>query len=145
MSNFTFLGSQLKKNGSTDLVPTASLDDVPIVALYFSAHWCPPCKGFTPKLRQFYNQVNAEGKKLEIVWVSSDDDQEEFEDYHEEMPWLAMEFESDEADRDEVSEQFGISSIPTLLVMNKDGTVKIPTGKNDVENLGVDCFEQWLA
>ncbi len=25
-----------------------------IVAFYFSAHWCPPCRGFTPVLKKFY-------------------------------------------------------------------------------------------
>jgi thiol-disulfide isomerase/thioredoxin len=23
------------------------------IGIYFSAHWCPPCRGFTPKLVEF--------------------------------------------------------------------------------------------
>lgn len=26
------------------------------LALYFSAHWCPPCRGFTPQLAKWYSQ-----------------------------------------------------------------------------------------
>jgi len=33
------------------------------VALYFSAHWCGPCRGFTPSLKQYYEKINAETKK----------------------------------------------------------------------------------
>ena len=37
----------------------------PFLGLYFSAHWCPPCKAFTPKLVETYNKVKAAGKQLE--------------------------------------------------------------------------------
>lgn len=25
-----------------------------VVCLFFAAHWCPPCRAFTPKLIKFY-------------------------------------------------------------------------------------------
>jgi nucleoredoxin len=30
-----------------------------VVGLYFSAHWCPPCRGFTPNLVAKYNELKA--------------------------------------------------------------------------------------
>ena len=27
------------------------------VGIYFSAHWCPPCRSFTPKLIESYNDA----------------------------------------------------------------------------------------
>jgi thiol-disulfide isomerase/thioredoxin len=28
-----------------------------LVLYYFSAHWCPPCRQFTPLLKDFYEEV----------------------------------------------------------------------------------------
>ena len=66
--------------------------------MYFSAHWCPPCRGFTPKLAEWYNNFKKlpNGDKLEIVFVSSDRDEKTFKEYYAEMPWLALPY----ADRD---------------------------------------------
>ena len=61
----TLLGDELlSKNGPR---PTASaLKDVDVVALYFSAHWCPPCRGFTPKLAACYtNGLNKSAQERE--------------------------------------------------------------------------------
>lgn len=61
--------------------------------LYFSAHWCPPCRAFTPMLGEFYNNLKAAGKSLEIVFVSSDRDEAQWKEYYHSMPWLALPFE----------------------------------------------------
>ena len=44
------------------------------VALYFSAHWCPPCRGFTPVAGDFYKSVAAtDASAFEVIFVSSDE------------------------------------------------------------------------
>jgi thiol-disulfide isomerase/thioredoxin len=57
------------------------------------AHWCPPCRNFTPKLAKIFKEINNEVKnKLDIVFVSWDKDQEGFNEYFNEMPWKALPF-----------------------------------------------------
>eukprot|EP00961_Rhodomonas_salina_P254156 3434805-Rhodomonas_salina.2 len=64
-----------------------------IVGIYFSAHWCGPCRSFTPKLVAMYEELKAGGKKFEVIFVSSDKDQDAFDKYFGSMPWLALPFE----------------------------------------------------
>jgi len=66
---------------------------VGVAGIYFSAHWCPPCRGFTPELAKFYKQMKEKvGDKLEIVFVSSDRVEAEWKQYFAEMPWLSVPF-----------------------------------------------------
>jgi len=67
-----------------------------LVALYFSAHWCPPCRQFTPQLAEFYQQMKAAGKPFEVIFVSSDKDGAQFREYHGSQPWHAVPFGSKE-------------------------------------------------
>ena len=63
--------------------------------LYFSAHWCPPCRLLTPLLGQFYEGLRAEGimgDKCEVVFVSSDRSEEQFKEYYATMPWGHLRF-----------------------------------------------------
>lgn len=34
------------------------LFQIPIIALFCSANWCPPCKGFIPFLDKFVKKIN---------------------------------------------------------------------------------------
>ena len=61
-----------------------------VIALYFTAHWCPPCRAFTPLLIKFFNDVNERGKRLEVIFVSADKDQASYNDYYNTMPWIAI-------------------------------------------------------
>ena len=41
------------------------------VALYFSAHWCPPCRGFTPELAKWYKQAR-DSKQFNFYMIYMD-------------------------------------------------------------------------
>lgn len=90
------------------------------IGLYFSAHWCPPCRGFTPELVKYYNEGLKD--KMEIVFVSSDRDENSFNEYFAEMPWLALPYAKRE-EKGSLSSAMGVEGIPAFVVLNPDGTV----------------------
>jgi nucleoredoxin len=134
------LGASLVGAGGAAQPTTEALAGKEVVALYFSAHWCPPCRGFTPKLAGYYKDIVAAGKSLEIVFVSSDKDQGSFDEYFGEQPWLALPF-SERDLKGALSSKYGVSGIPTLVLLDgatgalitKDGRSAItedPTGES---------------
>jgi len=100
------------------------------IGLYFSAHWCPPCRGFTPKLAEYYK--NGLKDKMEIIFVSSDRDEESFGEYFKEMPWKALPFANRDA-KEKLSKAMGVNGIPCFAVINPDGTVVTTDGRSKVE------------
>ena len=99
--------------------PTAEVLGGKTVGLYFSAHWCPPCRGFTPKLADMYLSA-FKAKGMEIVFVSSDRDPESFSEYYGEQPWAALPF-SNRAAKAAVSQRFKIRGIPSLVILDSEG------------------------
>ena len=98
--------------------PTAAvLAGKEVVGLYFSAHWCPPCRGFTPQLGTFYDGIKTE-KAFEIIFVSSDRDAAQFkENYAEQSDWAALSF-ADRVTKNALSKQFKVRGIPTLILLD---------------------------
>jgi nucleoredoxin len=99
------------------------------IGLYFSGHWCPPCRGFTPKLAEWYNAGLKD--KMEIIFVSSDRDEASFNDYFKEMPWLALPYCKREA-KEILSDACGVQGIPFFAVINPDGTIITTDGRSKV-------------
>ncbi|OQR87926.1 putative protein-like, partial [Thraustotheca clavata] len=91
------------------------------VFVYFSAHWCPPCRGFTPMLAEYYNH-HHESKNFEVVFVSSDQDDDAFDEYFGEMPWLALPYIDREC-KEALSKKYNVSGIPSLVLLDDKGEV----------------------
>mmetsp|Transcript_5774 Transcript_5774/g.14791 ORF Transcript_5774/g.14791 Transcript_5774/m.14791 type:complete len:351 (-) Transcript_5774:109-1161(-) len=125
--------------GSAQRVSAADLQGK-IVALYFTAGWCGPCHGFTPRLAEAFNHFrSAESahKQFEIIQISWDHDEAGFGHYVKRLrpPWLALPFDERELAR-ELSLRYNVAQIPALVVLEIHGTearVLTDSGRQDVE------------
>ena len=134
-----FAGSQLMKSNGSKEDATTIVNKADVILVYFSAHWCPPCRQFTPKLKSFYEGLHqAKGEKLCIIFVSSDRTAEDMMSYfkNDHGDYYAV----DSNDTDLVKKLKGncdVSGIPMLCVVNKNGDCKY-SGRSDVENKTAD-------
>jgi nucleoredoxin len=109
-------------------VPTASVlmkqpkKHVEYVLLYFSASWCPPCQSFTPILAELYQKYQ---NTMEIIYISSDRNIKEFEEYYgQKMPFATLHpFDTNASEvtttlRQKLPQIFQISGLPTLVVLS---------------------------
>lgn len=105
-------------------VKTDSIAKAKYVAVYFSAHWCPPCRKFTPELVKFVNANRKDGN-FEVVLVSSDKDAKAMHEYMSgtKMPWAGTLGAT--AKLGSVGE--GVPGIPHLRVFDAAGKVVIDT------------------
>jgi len=123
-------------------VPTAAALAGKVVLLYFSAHWCPPCRQFTPMLVDFYGQMRASGRAMEVVFLSADHSETEFDSYFASMPWLAVPFRS--SARETVPAQHNVQGIPALkVVSSRTGRVVDEDGRRRALTLAT--FEHWQS
>lgn len=116
--------------GSTKKATAEALAGKGAVALYFSAHWCPPCRGFTPKLAEWYKK-DLQGKGLEVVFVSSDKDEASFKEYFGEMPWLALPYEERDL-KEKLSKKFKVNGIPFMVILDSDAKVITSDGRTAI-------------
>lgn len=112
------------------------------VALYFSAHWCPPCRAFTPSLVKFRDE-HAE-KDFEIVFVSLDNSEGEKKTYINEMKmkWLTVPGASSK-EAQNLAQKFQVRGIPALIVLGPDGSVITENGREDVMIAPDKALQKW--
>ncbi|MEM7474481.1 MAG: TlpA disulfide reductase family protein [Planctomycetota bacterium] len=88
----------------------------------FFASWCKPCLEETPRLKGHYQKYRSKG--LEVIGVSVDQKRESLDKHLKKtkLPWPVI---HDLADNplDTLQIKYGISQLPTVLLINKEGTV----------------------
>jgi nucleoredoxin len=106
----------------SDLVDCKAALDGKVKGFYFSAHWCPPCRAFTPQLAAVYEKLVASGKNFEVVFVTSDRSQSSFDEYLSSMPgWLAVPYKDKRAI--DLTRHFAVEGIPSLVVVDENNKV----------------------
>ena len=109
------------------------------VLLYFSARWCPPCRAFLPKLIEAYYKIKVQNNDvLEVVFISSDRDQESFNEFFAGMPWLALPF--GDTRKEFLSRKFKVSGIPKLVAIGPTGQTVTKEARDLVGLYGADAY-----
>uniref|UniRef100_A0AC35G277 Thioredoxin domain-containing protein n=1 Tax=Panagrolaimus sp. PS1159 TaxID=55785 RepID=A0AC35G277_9BILA len=120
-----------------------------VVALYFSAGWCPPCRQFTPKLKRFYEALKKAGKNFEVIFVSRDKEDEDLKEYFDDHhgKWYYLGFGNPLIQ--EWLAKYEVKTIPALKVVKEDGTVVVQDARTEIAQKGADkpveLFEEWIA
>ncbi|VDD89676.1 unnamed protein product, partial [Enterobius vermicularis] len=113
-----------------------------IVGVYFSAHWCPPCRQFTPVLKDFYGEVCDSG--FEIVFASFDHSEQEQMAYISEShgDWFYVPF--GDPSIQQAANKLGVSGIPALIIFKANGEIATKNGRSDVTSLApVQALASW--
>ena len=131
----------LSKEG--EVKPEAVFSEPKLYGIYFSMHNCPPCLEFTPVFAELYNETNENGKVLEVVFISGDKTQEEFDKYYAEMPWLAL--PKGDARQGAIAKKFAVKGVPRLVILKPDGTVLEQNAVQKITQEGPAAIEEYLS
>jgi nucleoredoxin len=105
-----------------EAVETGYVLNTDYLLLYFSAHWCGPCRSFTPKLVDYYRD-NQGGQLFQVLFISSDHSDREMLNYMKDtqMPWPAVIYHSEA--RKLLQLQYSGQGIPQLVLLDRKGNI----------------------
>ena len=100
--------------------------------VYFGAHWCRPCREFSPHLVESYLRLKElAGDRFELVFVSSDHSYDDQVLYAREvgMPWPILKFS--EVGSVRPIERWAGPAIPDLVVITREGDLLYDSFRGD--------------
>ncbi|CAF4126946.1 unnamed protein product [Rotaria sordida] len=97
--------------------------DGKIIALYFSSHQWSYCQEFTVKLARVYKNLYREiNEKFDIIFISRDKCETEFDESIKEMPWKVLPFQ-DRKRSEALCKYFKVHGSPNIIVLSSSGEV----------------------
>ena len=123
--------------------PVDAFKGAKLIGIYFSMHNCPPCRQFTPVFAELYKEINESEKVIEVIFLSGDKTQEEYDEYYGEMPWLAL--PKGDARLPPIAKKFEVRGVPRLIILKPDGTVVEQNGVQKITMEGPGAIEEYLS
>ena len=131
----------LSKKGQVS--PADAFKNAKLIGIYFSMHNCPPCRQFTPAFAELYKEINESEKVIEVIFLSGDKTQEEYDEYYGEMPWLAL--PKGDSRLPPIAKKFEVRGVPRLIILKPDGTVVEQNGVQKITMEGPGAIEEYLS
>jgi thiol-disulfide isomerase/thioredoxin len=130
-------GGRLRPLGEADLQQTR------LVAFYYSAAWCGPCRQFTPDLVRAYTRLKRAHPDFELVFVSADRDERSMADYMKDYRMTFPAFRFDQRQSVPFVQQLSPRGIPHLVMV--DGTGNVVAGGRGGAAASLEAIEAFLA
>ena len=136
--------AELINTSGRKVAANTALQNKKFIAIYFSASWCGPCRGFTPQLVKFYKQV-AKSNNLEVILVGSDKTEKAMMDYmkKDSMPWLAIPY--GDPCNTALKKMCQVRGIPQLTILDSTGKILSQNARWDVVILGKNAVKAWMS
>lgn len=116
-----------------------------IIAIYFSASWCPPCRAFSPLLVTLEKKLQAQGMPFALVLVGRDQSRQQALNYmksHKMTGYLVP----PEADANlSLCKRYRVNGIPYLVIVDDTGKTLDPSARSTVQSRPGEAWKIWTG